>query len=189
MPDFRDLYDFCQDLEPKVKRNVIINKVKDLTGIADLKVIKQTLDVSKIRGFFLSAANQDSPLVRQAGRNLIVLARDQNNCWDRFVTIKELMHLFDTGAQKTSSGEQLMQLLSEFEVPKPLSSDPYASELASVWMALACLCPERYRLMFAEQIEKGHESPYGVALKLKIPERHVRNLIHPQYKSIIDSLL
>jgi hypothetical protein len=189
MPEFRELYDFCQTLEPKVKRNVIVAKVQELTGIGEITVIKQALDVAKIRGFFISASNSDAQFVRQTGKNVIVLARDQNECWDRFVTIKELMHLFDTPEQTTSTGDQLAHLLTEFEVAKPQPSSQYVSEVKSVWMALACLCPEPHRVSFAEQIAKGHESTYGVALKLKIPERHVRNLVSPAFGNIMTAIL
>lgn len=188
MTDFNKLYDYCQTLTPKIKRNDVVAKIKEITGIGSIRVIKQTLDVTKVRGFFVSVNNTDSPLVKQMGTNIIVLARDQNECWDRFVTVKELMHLLDTPEQQTATGEQFAQLLTEFEMPKPGGSAQYDAEVKSVWMALACLCPEKDRVAFVEQIAKNHESHYGVALKLKIPERHVRNLVSPQFTMILDSI-
>jgi hypothetical protein len=120
-----------------------------------------------------------------------VLARGMNDCWDRFILAKELMHLFDAPDVATRDPEQFRVLLGEFEAldPSKERTAQFVSELNGFWMALACLCPEKYRLEFIEQFNKGHIDHYGIALKLKIPEQHVRQLFRPNYTDIIASLL
>lgn len=190
MSDYIKLYEYCQTLEPKVKRNDVIRKAQEITG-SELKIIKATLDLSQVRGLFISANNTDTSYVRQMGCNVIVLGRDMNECWDRFISVKELMHLFDSKYEQTASADQFSGLLSEFEMQKPASdsSSQYDSDVKTIWMALACLCPEKYRLEFIDQLAKGHIDYYGIALKLKIPERQVRNLVSPQFKTTINRIL
>lgn len=191
MTAFKKLFDHCQTLQPKVSTKEIKTKAIELTGAKNVCVVKDTLDTTKVRGYFLSVRDEGSWLVRAYGCNVVVLARGMNECWDRFIQTKELMHLFDEEAVKTSTPDQLRALLGDFEALEPSQdhSPQYASELKSFWMALACLCPEPARLDFLEQFKKGHIDHYGIALKLKIPEQHVRQLFRPNYRQIVESLL
>ena len=190
MHGFKPLYEFCQTLEPKISRRDIQNKTLELTGVKSLKAVKSTLDTSQVRGFFLSVKNTEARLVQQLGCNVIVLARDLNYCWERFVFTKELMHLFDTADEKTSTDASFEALLTEFEVQQLTEhSSQFTSDVKGLWMALSCLCPEKFRLEFIEQFEKGHIDHYGIALRLRIPQQYVRHLFHPKFNEIIESLL
>jgi len=191
MPGYKELYEYCQTLEPKISRNDILNKAIELTGVGTIKCTKTALDITKMRGFFLSVGNTQHSLVRVFGTNLIVLARGMNECWDRFITVKEVMHLFDRHNETTGTAEAFDRLLSDFELLKPAQgpSPQYSSELRSIWMALGCLCPEKLRLEFVDQFNKGHIDHYGIALKLKIPQQHVKYLLNDSFKPIIDTIL
>lgn len=147
------------------------------------------LDTAVIRGYFLSSKNTEHPFVKSWGANIVVLARGQNHCWERFVNTKELMHLFDEDGEPTDSADKFEQLLTEWEVPEENLSPQKRSENKAFWMALACLCPESHRLSFEVQREKGHIDNYGIALQLKIPEQYVPFLFVPYYRSIVDSLI
>jgi len=191
MAAYKELYKYCQELNPKVSTNVIRLKVLEITNAANVKTVKDSLDSQKLRGYFLSASNTESWLVSKYGCNVVVLARGMNECWDRFIFTKELMHLFDDQSEQTSSHEQFKALLNEFEArdPSKENSPQFKSDMRGFWMALACLCPEKSRLDFIDQFNKGHIDHYGIALKLKIPEQHVRQLFRPNYLEIITSLL
>jgi len=191
MAAYKELYKYCQELKPKVSTKAIKIKALEITKAADVKTVKDSLDSQKLRGYFLSASNKESSLVRSYGCNVVVLARDMNECWDRFIFTKELMHLFDEQSEATSSHEQFKALLNEFEAldPSKENSPQFESDIHGFWMALACLCPEKSRQEFVDQFNKGHIDHYGIALKLKIPEQHVRQLFRPNYTDIIDSLL
>lgn len=188
MGKFSELYNYCQTLKPKVSRRDIEQKTRDIVGVEKIKAVKTTLDTKVCRGYFLSAQNTEHPIVKKLGCNVIVLARDQNYCWERFVYTKELMHLFDSNDEPTNSGEKLERLLCDLEVPSAELSKQTLSDIKGFWMALACLCPENNRVEFEKLRAKGHIDDYGVALQLRIPEQYVRSLLSPRYKVIIEAL-
>jgi hypothetical protein len=192
MSAFKDLYDYCQTLAvpPKISRNVIRDKAVELSG-KKVSIVKVNLDTEVSRGFFLSAGNLDSPLVRQAkGSCVIALARGMNPCWERFVQVKELMHLFDTEEEMTSSGPLFQSLLSELEVsfPRPEISKQRASETKCIGMALACLCPEKVRLQYIDAYERKHIDYEGIALQLRIPKQLVPSLLNENFARVVVSL-
>ena len=188
MSGFKDLYDYCQTLQPKISRTLILNKTLEITGIDQLKSVKTGIDTGVFRGMFLSIANTNHQIVKQLGCNVIVLGRGQKYCWERFVYTKELMHLFDTDEQSADTPVKLDTILADFEMPS--GADPVAeSEYLGFWMALACLCPEANRLIFKEAFEKNHIDYYSIALQLKIPELYVPLLFQERYRVIIDDLL
>jgi len=104
---YKDLYEYCQTLTPKISRNTIKNKALELSGVPSVRIVKTGLDTTICRGFYLSAKNNNHRLVQQLGSHVIVLARDGlNYCWERFVVVKELMHLFDDPISATDTGER-----------------------------------------------------------------------------------
>ncbi|MBF0246702.1 MAG: hypothetical protein HQL36_01300 [Alphaproteobacteria bacterium] len=129
-------------------------------------------------------------MVKQLGAHVIVLARGENRCWDRFVFVKELMHIFDDPMQSTNSGDSFDRLLTDLTgANSPEWSPQMISEVDCFWMALGALCPERERLKFQKQLEDGQIDDYGIALQLKIPQQYVHNLFRPNFPSIINKLV
>lgn len=192
MGKFKELYDYCQTLKPKVSRRQIEQKTLEITGVPRIKAIKANLDTAVCRGFFLSAENTEHPTVKLlGGNNVIVLARDQNYCWERFVYTKELMHLFDNDDEPTDSAEKFEKLLTDLEVPSATDSPSkqIISERKGIWMALACLCPEKSRIEFKSLLTKEHIDSYGIALQLRIPEQYVPLLFQSRYDVIISTLI
>lgn len=192
MTTFKKLYDYCQTLSvpPKVSRNTIRTKAEELSK-KKIVVLKINLDTDVSRGFFLSASNLDSPLVKQAkGNNVVALARGMNPCWERFVQVKEMMHLFDSEDEKTGSAEVFLSLLTDLEVmlPEQKTSKQKNSEIACMWMALACLCPEVNRQQFVDAFAKNHLDHHGIALQLRIPRQLVPSLLHPNFQEVVNTL-
>jgi hypothetical protein len=190
---FKELYDFCQTLTPKVSRKTLVPKVKELTGTGNLRILKTNLDISVIRGFFLHATNTEHPLVKESGFNVIVLARELPNngkkCWERFVVTKEVMHLFDDSDDITDTDEKFAGLLESFGTPIPSPAPQKVSDYKGIWMALACLCPEKNRLEFQALLEKNQIDHYGIALQLRIPEQYVPLLFRSDYLELINILI
>lgn len=187
---FRDLYEYCQSLEPKISRNDIRDRALQLTGVNRVSVRKVDLDTSVCRGFYLSARNLDHPIVRQHGSRVIVLAREMNDCWTRFVYVKELMHIFGDPAQSADTGEKLETLLDELSGSgSEVLSPPTISEVSCFWMALAVLCPERVRRQLKEDLESNRVDEYAIALRLRIPQIYVRELFGKRYERRIAELL
>ena len=112
-----------------------------------------------------------------------------NRCGRRYVSCKEMMHIFDTADEAVSSRERFIQLLNEFEtLPMPKDISPmYLSELNAEWKALLILCPKRLRDKYRggwEANEVGY-SDLDIALKLKIPENLIRSIMSPYYETAL----
>lgn len=151
--------------------------------------MKTEMDVNVCRGFYLSANNKEHPIVKQFGTDVIVLARSLNECWTRFVFIKELMHLFDKPQEATDTGAAFETLLGELTGPPITRSEQYLSEIECFWMALAALCPENVRQELVTQRASGHIDDYEIALKLMIPKQFIPSLCSPQFPAILRGIL
>jgi hypothetical protein len=189
---YKQLHEYCQTLNPKIKSGMIKNKILDLVGKERISTTYTGLDMGTQKGAFLSLRNGGSHrIVQQLGTDVIVLARGMNTCWRRFVFVKELMHLFDSDEEKVNTPEGFDVLLDEFSGSSSPSekTDAYISELKAFWMALGCFCPEHMRKAYKEQLDKGHIDDYGIALQLKIPQQHVKKLVSDRYDLIIKNML
>lgn len=187
--EFKKLYDYCQTLTPKVSRKSIQDKIYEIFPSRKFRVIMSDLDVSVTRGYFLSAKNVEHPFVKQNGRDVIVLAKGLNKCWERFVCTKEMMHMFDDDGDFTETPDQFENLLLDFESTTDKPSDQTISDIKGFWMAMACLCPEKNRQEFIDLKSKNHIDNFAIASQLKIPEQYVPKLFQTNYLHIIDSLL
>ena len=154
-------------------------------------MMRTTLDAAICRGFYLSARNTEHQFVRQLGSHVIVVARGLENYWERFVFVKEAMHLFDDPTEATDSGEDFDQQLAELMgVSSPERRSPQmTSEIKCFWMALCALCPEETRSEFERERGQGEIDDFTIGLQLRIPERYVQYLFHISYNEIRDFLI
>lgn len=121
-------------------------------------------------------------MVRQFGGSIVVVARGLNRCWERFVYVKELMHIFDDVEEATDSGEKFELMLEELAMPSSKDFSPQTeAEIKCFWRALGVLCPERTRIEMAEKRKKGQIDDYGIALAFRIPQQYVRYLFELSY--------
>lgn len=185
---YKDLFGFCQELHPHINRNVVRDETLKLTGTPSVRTAKTTLDINVCRGFYLSARNTDHQLVKQCGGHVIVLARELNYCWERFVFVKELMHLFDDPKEATDTGEKFERMLEEIGADGTTPADwspQMCSEVKCFWMALGVLCPEKNRAEYAAARENAEIDDYTIALQLRIPKLYVPVLFQDRYQTII----
>lgn len=193
MPEkFNELYEFVQTQSPRISRALLVPKIKEITG-EDFVTQMFGFDINLLRGFFLSAAipNPHWRVVQAGGdKHVILIARGMTYCWTRFVQVKEMMHLFDSEVEKTSTGSEVEDLLTELAGPaNPAKISRYhESEYKAMWMALAVLCPEKERAVYARKREAGM-SDFDIADELKIPEQFISSLLGDKYKDIIQEIL
>jgi hypothetical protein len=185
---FKIIHDYCQTLTPKIGRNQIIRKIKEVTGEQKLRTIKVPLETSVTRGYFLSSSNTEHPFVKANGFHVIVLARGLNECWERFVNVKEAMHLLDDDGELTDSTEKFERLLADFASPSLQLSQQAVADIAGIWMALTCFCPESSRVEFQALLKENQIDSYGIALQLKVPEQYVPLLFSPAYSDVLKML-
>ena len=186
----RAFYEFVQTLEPRIKRNVLKAKALEITGHDDIRAMYTGMDAEICRGFYLSVHNQSHRFVQQHGCNVIVLPREGlNPCWRRLVYVKEMMHLFDDVDESTKSGEEYGSLLNELQPGFVRASPQYESEVKCLWLALAALCPERYRLEFIKLRDDNLMDDFGIATHLKIPQQFIPALLSDRFKIQIEEIL
>jgi hypothetical protein len=175
---YRQLVDYFQNAQPKIGRGPVRVKIRELTG-HQIQVAKTALDIRVCRGMYLSPQNQTARIVQQLGSHVVVMPREgNNNCWERFVEVKEYMHVFDSPQEATDTGELFDALLAEFCASGGAAqtmSHQVNAEHKAFWRALGVLCPEPYRLrLIDERAERGPDlTDYQIALRLRIPEQYI----------------
>jgi len=140
----------------------------------------------------MTAESIDHPFARFArgpGGAVIVVARDMNYCWRRFVEVKEMMHEFDSGPQLVGTPEAFESLIAEFVTPSTERSEAMTSETKALWMALGLLCPEAKRQEFDRARRAGEISDLQIAQAFKIPERYVPNLMSSRFTRSVEDVL
>lgn len=193
---YKKLYDFAQTEEAfgqgkrYISRKILREKAIKLAGIEDIKQVSTGADLGVARGFWLTPTNKEHSLVRQLGCHIVVTERGLNDCWSRFVFIKEMTHLFDSDEERTSSAEQFDNLLGEFACQGKSDelSPQWDAETSAVWKALALLCPEKTRLEFAEEKKAVKIDDYEIALRLKIPQFHVAKLFSENFTRMVNKI-
>lgn len=185
---YKQLYDFAQTLTPKISRRDLRNKTLELAHVPSVRHARTTMDISVCRGMYLTPQNNSSPVVSLLGKHVIVTARGLNYCWERFVYIKELMHMFGDRSGATDSGEKFESLLNEFSASTNDISPQMRSEFDSFWMALGVLCPESTRKEYHQMRNKREIDDYTIACNLRIPQQYVGRLFEARYLPSIERL-
>ncbi len=188
---FKRVYDYCQTLAPEIPFEEVLKKVLDVACVDELELHYTALNTETLRGFFLGAEDVDHPYLHFRGKNLIVLATGMRTCWERFVIVKEAMHLFDDDHEKVNNRMKFERFLNDWGSPSyALSkSSEHSSDLNAVYMALACLCPESARLEFGRKFQIGQIDAYGIASKFRVPEQYVSTLLRDDYQDLIAPFL
>lgn len=194
---FSQLYNFCQTLDIPVTRGELIPKAVEIAGAQKIRAIWVDLTSDKIRGRFVRANNHDSQWYKfMKAENVIALSSslkadgkgNGNKCWERFIFVKEAMHLFDDADESTATPESYEALLQDLENGAYYTSKQSQSDAMAVWMALGCLCPEKNRQDFIEKRKSGFIDNFGIATQLKIPEKHIDKLLSENFSKIIGEL-
>lgn len=185
-----DLHQHCSGLEPYIKRAAIYDGVLKIKGIQRVAHVIMDLDPTVCRGLYLSARNTNHPFVRQNGGHVIATARGLTPVWQRFVFIKELMHVFDDPDEATDSGDAFENLLSEFTQPSAAKWSPQMeAEIDSFWMATSVICPEPSRKELATRVLDDPTQLQVIAKEVGIPDTIVARLFSATYEQTITNLL
>ncbi len=190
---YKDLYAYAQDLEPVVSRNKIRDKIIELTGASGFRFFRDhELDPEELCGYYLSPGNSDHRFAVQAGgKHVVAFAKGLNTCWERFVVVKEMMHLFDAELEKTNTADDLDSIFAGMLDPDfdGRISPQCLSEFKCFWMALGVLCPEKIRADLQRRRDAGTMTELQIATHLRIPEAYVGRLCHPNFKALMTRLI
>lgn len=197
---YKKLYDYCQNLtcdEKRVSRKLIKSEILNITGKNKLAfAVSGNLDPKDVRGMFVSV-NADSIWAKQHCCDVIIISREihakslnGNYCWDRFITTKEMMHMFDEKLEMADSGDKFEEILNALIMREYKGGDDVVdSEIKAHWRALAVLCPETLRQQFIKDVDSGKLTNYDVALKLRIPEQYVPQLLDTAFENVLKKIL
>ncbi len=190
---FVKLYEFANSLPeyPILLEGSLDEEVKKLASQDELYYVPVELDAELSLGHIKQY--RIPAVVYDGDPNWVTEIRfhkELNTCWRRFVCCKELMHCFDAQVERVNNSEKFQQLLSEIETPLPndQSSPMYKTEVRTLWMAVAVLCPEKLRNHFKEKCDVDEMSTYEIALALRIPEAVVRPIMSESYDKMIPFL-
>ena len=123
----------------------------------------------------------------------IILATGLDRDEERFVTIKELMHLYfgpdGGGIYATNSEITFENHMNEFfGGSAALDTSQVKAEKQALWMAMSMLCPEQTRRDYQDSIKAG-QAVEEVAKELRAPVRTVKAFMSPQYEREISDIL
>ena len=161
--------------DKRVSRKKLKPLVFEHFNVSGFCQMKMDLDTTRIRGVWL-ALSTEHRFAKQLSNNVIVTARSLNQCWERFVYIKEMMHAFD-------SPEEWARQASDFENICRLSSDPVKdhrptlSEGRALIRAVLVSCNPDARDVYVQKLNDKELDTYTIATELRIPEQHVVNIL------------
>jgi len=185
-----ELYNRSQNNTVPLSLSWLVNDAQELTWVHGIES-KRTddLDAKICRGFIIENPSHLFP--NFVGNFLIVTSKSLNRCWERFVFIKELMHVYDKSISKTDTSEKLDRQLAELanlsstEEMSPQMQD----EVRAVWMALGISCPEEKRVYYKNKLESGALTEGAVAKEILIPAAYIRHLVSDLYDQEIHRIL
>lgn len=191
---FVKLYRYAAGLGqyPVLLEGVLDEKVKTLASQDELYYVPVNLDPEISLGHIKQYREPRVPYdADPKWVTEIRYSRDLDLPHRRYVCCKELMHVFDSAAERTDSPEKFEQLLEEIETPLPtqLASQMYLSEDRTKWMAILALCPGPVRDKFKPEWEAGTLSDYEVALELQLPEILISTIMSERYETVFDALI
>lgn len=105
----------------------------------------------------------------------------------RLIAAKELMHVFDTGAQKTDDPDKYRRLLKEIQ-DTPVQqdmSDQYAADRIALWKATIALIPPWIRAEFKAGWDSNDIKAPEIAARLWLPEATVSAAMGDYYDQML----
>lgn len=192
--NYKQLYEYCQALPTPISRADIKNKAVEIANIGNVRVVWVKFDHKEARGLFVQVRpDVPSEFLAKAGAPNVILLDDglkANKCWQRFIVVKEVMHLFDEDDEKTAEANSIQELLTGLEASDYRSGNKQLeSDARAVWMALACLCPEAKRQEFKQKKLEGLIDDYAIASQLRIPQAHIRKLLSDSFDTFLREVL
>lgn len=191
---FRRLYHNRQSGNEVEPLSWYLTDAEELSWVSRIN-IKRSLALSKthLRGLVILHKPGFMPHEMTANYT-IVIAHGLSPEEERFVAIKELMHIYfgpdGGGTYATTSEIELENLINEMFVGSVTTrSNQYQAEGKALWMAMAVLCRENTRRELAAKADGRDEYYKEVAERLRITENRARILLSDRYEAQVGILL
>lgn len=122
----------------------------------------------------------------------IILAEGQDEYYERFVTIKEVMHCYFESDGGTMTDNQFVletHMRQFFGASATTQSQHVKAEYTALWMAMGVLCPEQRRLEFRRKFDAKEMTLNEIADLVKAPPHIARRLMTDQFEDEIRAIL
>lgn len=194
---FRHLYNHVCDLVPaNIAGGEAPVSIAQVTKfILDSKEVETIsvhgVDLHKTLGHIIIYDDRSSPYDGPEYHAHIRFLESLNKCWARFVTCKEMMHVYDEPGERTGTRDDFYKLIRDIQnqVMKDDISPLLNSEFKAEWMALTLLCPKDMRESFKEKLQNRAVTTLQVATELQIPERIIPAIMDDYYDEALERFL
>lgn len=114
--------------------------------------------------------------------------------YERFVTIKELMHCYFPPFEKhvrymTGSALALESHMNAFFGSATNNPPQESAEKMALWMALGVICSEDTRQQFIQKVDGKAVDAQQIAEEMVIPVRQAKSLLSQHYTNEIQKLI
>ncbi|PZT91006.1 MAG: hypothetical protein DI637_02895 [Citromicrobium sp.] len=190
---FKTLYNRRQAEAERLPLSWYVDDANELSWAFNSIQIKRTtaLPKSHLRGMIINHPPGFMPL-SEPSPYTIFIAAGLTPEMERFVLIKELMHVYfgPGGTYATDSQVTLENHMQEmFANSADIKSHQYEAEKLALWMAISVLTPETNREAFRDNVASATMSFEDVAAQLRIPVHTAKALLSEQYRSEISNIL
>ena len=173
-----------------IKVSDIRDSIIDYGFQDEIEFIESNIDDSILRGIFKQFNKHKAVYGEPIRVTHIYYPRTANNCWRRFICCKELMHIFDSVAERTCSEKDVIHLVESLSFSHnpqytENTTPDLVAEARAFWLALCVLVPDDFMDKLKNSIENNQindELIYDVANQLKIPSVFVPILFKEEYR-------
>ncbi|WP_118857812.1 hypothetical protein [Sphingomonas mesophila] len=193
---FADLYKAVQELDGRIS-------TRDLKTLAiehsDIKGVRELwtglFDPLRLRGCYIEGPGRFMNVDVPPNEALIVISREMVGAkpngkhWRRLVFTKELMHVFDTPAEKADTEAKFDIQIQRFGDPTLEMSPQFRAESKALYRALMVLCREATRQEYNKQLAAGGATPDYIATALHLPVPYIHYLFQENFPEMTAALL
>lgn len=155
------------------RQPTVLNTTKFAKYIGEEYGVKITAVLSAELGTHLRGM-----LLRKPSEATILVADSNNECWRRFVYVKEICHIFiDDEDEFTEDAEGLAIDLVHEGGENHQPSLAYRSELIATYAAIDIMIPPHLEQWMAHKANVEGQTPYQIAFALKVPKKYVEHRI------------
>lgn len=180
------------------KLPVEISEIRDAIvayGFRDEILIRgEAADPGKVRGLFYQYTKNDTVYAPPTLCTIVVYNSLLPVPWQRLVSAKELVHVFDGDIEQTDTPDEVVDLLEK--LVGPMSTDDAGvadlmalSDKLALYKCLPLLIPRAARTAAIAQISNGNRSLEQIAAQACIPEVYCKLVLSATWEPIEARLL
>lgn len=191
---YSTLYNLRQQAPRYTARQWYLDDAKSLPWVRDI-TIKRTpaLNRQNVRGLIFAHDRQSHGGLDNFDYT-IVLAEGMEIEYERFVTIKELMHCYFQPIDKhvrymTGSALALEAHMNAFFGNATNNPAQEQAEKMGLWMALGVICTEHDRQELLQKFADKTITAADIGAEMRIPTRQAKSLLSSHYNAEIQKLI